>query len=68
MTRRVGEWLEATIRAYDGRRIIGIGHRATYCALEHLIRGIPLRDAIAAPWQWQPGWSYTVTRDRSQRT
>ena len=68
VTRRVGEWLEATIRAYDGRRIIVIGHRATYYALEHLIRGIPLRDAIAAPWQWQPGWSYTVTRDRSQRT
>jgi hypothetical protein len=24
--------------------------------LEHLINSVPLRDAVLAPWQWQPGW------------
>ena len=56
-TRRVGQWLAEAARDYAGGRIIVIGHRATFYALEHLIKGIPLRDVITAPWQWQPGWS-----------
>jgi hypothetical protein len=56
------------MRVYEGRRIVVIGHRATFYVLQHLIDGTPLRDVIAAPWQWQPGWSYTVTRDRRPRT
>ncbi len=62
-TRRVGSWLDEAIRDYDGQRIIVIGHRATFYALEHLIRGIPLREVMTAPWRWQPGWSYSVSRD-----
>ena len=38
--------------------ILIIGHRATWYALEHLLDGRDLRDVIAAPWKWQPGWSY----------
>jgi broad specificity phosphatase PhoE len=68
VARRVEEWLDSVTRIYEGRRIVVIGHRATFYALEHLIDGTPLRDVIAAPWQWQPGWSYTVTRDRRPRT
>ena len=62
-TRRVGQWLAEAARTYAGGRIIVIGHRATFYALEHLINGIPLRDVITAPWQWQPGWSYTLSRE-----
>ena len=62
-TRRVGSWLDEGIRDYDGQRIIVIGHRATFYALEHLIRGIPLREVMTAPWRWQPGWSYSVSRN-----
>ena len=68
VARRVEEWLDVVVRIYGGRRIIVIGHRATFYALEHLIGGHALRDVIAAPWQWQPGWSYTVERDRPRRT
>jgi broad specificity phosphatase PhoE len=38
--------------------ILIVGHRATWYALEHLLRDRPLAEVIAAPWQWQPGWEY----------
>jgi broad specificity phosphatase PhoE len=40
--------------------VLVIGHRATFYALEHLLKGAPLADAVAAPWRWQPGWSYPI--------
>jgi hypothetical protein len=46
-----------------GQRIVVIGHRATFYALEHLIRGIPLLEVMTAPWRWQPGCSYSLSRD-----
>jgi broad specificity phosphatase PhoE len=38
--------------------VLVIGHRATFYALEHVLRGRPLEEVIAAPWRWQPGWVY----------
>jgi alpha-ribazole phosphatase/probable phosphoglycerate mutase len=35
-----------------------IGHRATWYALEALLKHRPLRDVIGSPWAWQPGWPY----------
>jgi broad specificity phosphatase PhoE len=46
--------------APTGTRLI-IGHRATWYALEHLLGKRPLRDTIAGPWRWQPGWEYAWT-------
>jgi broad specificity phosphatase PhoE len=57
---RVSEWLAETIAAFRGRTILVVGHRATFYALEHLIRVIPLRDVVTTPWAWQPGWTYRV--------
>lgn len=55
---RVRAWLaEASARAPDGTVLV-IGHRATWYALEHLLAGRPLREAIVQPWRWQPGWRY----------
>jgi broad specificity phosphatase PhoE len=42
----------------DAKCLLIIGHRATYYALRHLIDGVDLHAVIAAPWQWQPGWSF----------
>lgn len=42
-------------------RVLVIGHRATGLALEHLLKGVPLDEAVVAPWQWQPGWTYEVS-------
>jgi len=62
VVQRVGPWLEDAAAAYGGRAVVVIGHRATFYALEHLVKGVPLHEAVAAPWQWQPGWEYRVVR------
>jgi 2,3-bisphosphoglycerate-dependent phosphoglycerate mutase len=59
-TRRVQDFLAETISAHAGQRILVIGHRATYYALEHLLNGRALREVIAAEWRWQPGWTYSA--------
>ncbi len=61
-----GHWLrviatEAT-SAFAGQTVLVIGHRATFYALEHLLRHIPLREAMTSPWHWQPGWTYPGVR------
>jgi broad specificity phosphatase PhoE len=45
-------------RVSGGAPILIVGHRATWYALEHLLRGRPLAEVIAAQWGWQPGWEY----------
>ena len=55
---RVAAWLEeARPSRVDGTVLI-IGHRATFYALEHLLRGVRLEDVIRAPWAWRAGWTY----------
>jgi hypothetical protein len=54
----VEPWLREAQAAHAGATILVIGHRATFYAFEHLLRGVPLRDAVTAPWTWQPGWVY----------
>lgn len=54
---RVRGCLEELLAENDGTVLI-IGHRATHVSLEHLLRGVPLEDAVAATWAWQPGWRY----------
>jgi broad specificity phosphatase PhoE len=57
---RVAAWLRDVSVTFTGRTVLAIGHRATFYALEHLIRDVPLAEALIAPWQWQPGWSYDL--------
>lgn len=47
---------------YEGRTVMVIGHRATQYGLEHWINDVPLKDAVTAPWTWQPGWTYRLER------
>ena len=64
---RVREWLADTLRIRREHPIIVIGHRATFYALEHLLKRRPLHDVITAPWQWQPGWEYSLPRSADGR-
>lgn len=57
---RVASWL-ADVRSRHRGRILVVGHRGTHFALDHLLRGIPLADAVRSPLVWQPGWIYEVT-------
>jgi broad specificity phosphatase PhoE len=55
---RVSGWLRELMPQFDACTVLIIGHRATFYALEHLINGVPLREAVTSPWAWQPGWTY----------
>jgi broad specificity phosphatase PhoE len=45
---------------HDGERVLLVAHSANRWALQHLLLGTPLREAIAAPFAWQPGWEFQV--------
>lgn len=62
VTERVASCLDDIARMYSGSVLV-VGHRATFYALEHLLREIPLAESIRAEWKWQPGWSYDLRRD-----
>ena len=44
----------------DGARIVLIAHSANHWALEHLLEGKDLHELVAAPREWQEGWSYRL--------
>jgi broad specificity phosphatase PhoE len=56
---RASAWLADAGAAHPGRAVLVIGHRATFYALEHLLRGVPLEQVLGARWSWQPGWTYS---------
>lgn len=57
---RTCDLLSEAVRDWAGRRVLIVGHRATWYNLEHVINGRDLRDVIMAPWEWQPGWTYRL--------
>jgi broad specificity phosphatase PhoE len=60
-TERTRDFLVYLLQKYDRKRVLIIGHRATQYGLEHCINRVPLQEIISAPWQWKPGWTYTLT-------
>lgn len=63
---RVSTTLAVIARDHGGPVLI-VGHRATFYALEHLLRRLPLKEAIEAAWKWQPGWTYELQRGPARR-
>lgn len=61
-TERMRKFLADLIKKYDGKKVMIIGHRATQYGLEVLIKGTSLKDAVTAPWNWQPGWVYSLEK------
>ncbi len=59
-TERILSFLQDLMRSHDDKKVMIIGHRATQYGLEHLINGVPLVNAVTAPWKWQPGWTYDL--------
>jgi probable phosphoglycerate mutase len=46
---------------WDQRRVMVIGHLATYRALEHVSHDVILEDIVAADFTWRPeGWEYRL--------
>jgi broad specificity phosphatase PhoE len=48
---------------HDGQRVVAISHSANRWALQHLLEGTPLEELVAAPFDWQPGWLFTLETD-----
>ncbi len=55
---RMDAFLGELRRDWSSRRVLIIGHSATRWALDCLLGGADLATAIAAPFDWRPGWSY----------
>ena len=55
---RMRSFLDDLRPAYDGQRVLLVGHSATCWALQHLFEGTPLEDLVDAPFEWQEGWEY----------
>jgi broad specificity phosphatase PhoE len=59
---RVGGFLDDLAGTHDGRRVLLVGHVATRWALDHVLRGVPLEELVAAPFAWREGWEYVLDR------
>lgn len=57
---RMKEFLMDLMRDYDGKKVMIIGHRATQYGLDYWILGKSLKEIIATPFKWQPGWEYKL--------
>jgi broad specificity phosphatase PhoE len=58
---RVVRFLADLPTRWAGRRVMVIGHLATYRALEHATTGRPVRDLVADTFEWQAlGWEYRL--------
>jgi broad specificity phosphatase PhoE len=65
---RVRSFLYDLARAWDGSRVLVIGHAATRWGLDHLLRGVRLADLVDSPFEWQEGWEYVVSgHDEDQK-
>ena len=49
--------------AFDGRRVLVIGHVATRWALDHFAAGVSLATLAETPFDWREGWEYTLHTD-----
>ena len=45
---------------FDRARVLLVAHSANRWALQHLLDGTPLAEVVAAPFDWRPGWSWTL--------
>jgi broad specificity phosphatase PhoE len=58
---RVARCLADLPTRWAGRRVMLIGHLATYRALEHVTTGRSVRDLVADSFEWRPeGWEYRL--------
>lgn len=56
---RMQDFLDELVPSFDGKRVAIIGHSATRWALDYLLEGTPLEQAVG-PFDWQEGWEYVL--------
>lgn len=60
VVRRVQDFLNFLSHAWDGKRVVIIGHSATRWALDVLLGAKDLQDLVDAPFDWKEGWRYVL--------
>jgi broad specificity phosphatase PhoE len=58
---RVAAFLDDLRGSHTSSRVLIIGHVGTHAALDHLLLGVPLREAAKKTFKWQPGWEYLAS-------
>jgi broad specificity phosphatase PhoE len=54
------ELLHEVRAEFDAQRVLVIAHSANRWALQHLLDGAPMAQVVIAPFDWQPGWDWTL--------
>lgn len=66
--KRVRELCEYLLANYDGNTVAFVAHKAPQLALEVITNGLTWEEAIDRDWRktkaWQPGWKYTIEREK----
>jgi broad specificity phosphatase PhoE len=51
-------FLDGQLKILSNKKIMIVGHRSTYYALEHRYHRRSLELIVSAPWTWRKGWTY----------
>jgi alpha-ribazole phosphatase/probable phosphoglycerate mutase len=57
---RVASFVDDVHRGWDGKRVVVVSHAAPRWALQHLLERAVLEELVGAPFDWQPGWVFSV--------
>lgn len=57
---RMADFLQDISTRLTARRVLVVGHTATRWALDHLLNGAELAEAVRSPFEWREGWSYLL--------
>ena len=69
VAQRVGAFLGDALRAYEGRTVVVIGHRATKYGLAYWCGDASLEEIVHTPWEWRevPIWRYDLQAHHLER-
>jgi broad specificity phosphatase PhoE len=65
---RMRSFLADLKRDFADKTVLIVGHRATHYALDHLLNGKTLHEAITQEFVWQPGWVFKIQIDHGTNT
>lgn len=62
--KRIADFVSFLKLNYDGKHVAIVAHKAPQLALDVLLKGKTLKEALAEDWRktksWQPGWEYEI--------
>ncbi|WP_431909994.1 histidine phosphatase family protein [Nonomuraea jabiensis] len=53
-------FLREVMDEWQGALVLVVSHSANRWALQNLLDGTPLEELVDAPFEWRPGWEYSI--------